>query len=353
MLNKEILDKIQNHYLFSSLEYVREIVYDDKMKQWIVAYEVESITKRLEDEWLKFCKDNNLLDENILVIDSNLTKRDRKNIYGYNYFLNQCRELLNVYPEYGMTDYRITKNKRYNCFNNAPRAHRKILFNLLKDNDLLKYGIVSYRKSDWYTTDNPYYREDDPIFLDEMNSDDMWQDFRWVCFNKDYVNDSYVNVVTETYPDCNILHIPPEGRVTDIYGDLFITEKTCKALISQPFIVVGNHGTLKKLREWGFETYPELFDESYDLIEDGHERIKFIFEEVKKLCFMDIKELKEIYKSVIWKIKHNRDVMKNFKKDEFIGEMKENHPVFFGSEYYINDTMKFRQKLFNRVNNIK
>ena len=45
--------------------------------------------------------------------------------------------------------------------------------------------------------------------------------------------------------------------------------------------------------------------------------------------------------------------MKNFKKDEFIGEMKENHPVFFGSEYYINDTMKFRQKLFNRVNNIK
>ena len=86
MLNKEILDKIQNHYLFSSLEYGREIVYDDKMKQWIVAYEVESITKRLEDEWLKFCKDNNLLDENILVIDSNLTKRDRKNIYGYNYY---------------------------------------------------------------------------------------------------------------------------------------------------------------------------------------------------------------------------------------------------------------------------
>ena len=345
--HKKTLDRILNHNLFDMLLHHRDVVYDDKTKQWIVTYECESITKRLENEWLEFCKENNLLDENILVIDSNLTDRDRKNIYGYNYFLNQCRELLNEYPEYGITDYKLVKSKRYNCFNNAPRDHRKILFKLLKDNDLLKYGIVSYRKFSWDTTDNPYYKTEEPIFLDELNPEDDWNDFRWFCFNKNYVDETYFNVVTESYPDWY------KGYDDNEHRDLFITEKTCKALISQPFIVMGNRGTLKKLREWGFETYPELFDESYDLIEDGYERLKFIFEEVKKLCFMDIEELKDKYKSVIWKIKYNRNIMKNFKEDKFINEIKSRHPFLFGSENYIKEDSQERQRNFNQLNNIK
>ena len=60
MVNKEILDKILNYNLFNGLDYEKEIIYDDKIKQWIVTYECESITKGLEDKWLKFCKDNNL-----------------------------------------------------------------------------------------------------------------------------------------------------------------------------------------------------------------------------------------------------------------------------------------------------
>ena len=76
--HKKTLDRILNHNLFGMLLHHRDVVYDDKTKQWIVTYECESITKRLENEWLEFCKENNLLDENILVIDSNLTDRDRK-----------------------------------------------------------------------------------------------------------------------------------------------------------------------------------------------------------------------------------------------------------------------------------
>jgi hypothetical protein len=33
---------------------------------------------------------------------------------------------------------------------------------------------------------------------------------------------------------------------------------------------------------------------------------------------MNIEELEKIYKSVLWKIKHNRDLMLNFKDDDFI-----------------------------------
>lgn len=346
-MNEDIVNKIKKYHLFNDLVSGKEILYDSKIDKWIVTYECESITKRLENKWLKFCKDNNILNEYILIIDCNLTNRNRKNIYGYNYFLNQCKKLLNEYSEYGITDYKLIKNKRYNCFNNAPRDHRKVLFNLLKDNDLLKCGIVSYRMFSWDTNDDFYYKEEEPIFLDEMNSEDSWNDFRWFCFNKNYVDETYFNVVTESYPDWY------EGFNDYEHQDLMITEKTCKALISQPFIVLGNYGTLKKLREWGFKTYPEFFDESYDLIESGDERIKFIFNEVKRLCNMDIEELKDKYKSVIWKIKYNRNIMKNFKEDKFINELKSRNTSLFESENYIEDNPKDRQHNFNELNSIK
>ena len=95
------------------------------------------------------------------------------------------------------------------------------------------------------------------------------------------------------------------------------TEKTVKALISQPFIIVGQYGHLKKLREWGFQTYPELFDESYDLIENPMERIDFIIDEIERLCNMNKNELEEIYNSVIWKVEYNKKIMLEFPIDEF------------------------------------
>ena len=69
--------------------------------------------------------------------------------------------------------------------------------------------------------------------------------------------------------------------------------------------------------EYGFETYPELFDESYDLIENPMKRIDFIIDEIERLCNMSKNELEKIYKSVLWKIEHNRKIILNFKDDEF------------------------------------
>ena len=68
---------------------------------------------------------------------------------------------------------------------------------------------------------------------------------------------------------------------------------------------------------------------------------------------MDIEELKDKYKSVIWKIKYNRNVMKNFKEDKFINEIKSRHPFLFGSENYIKEDSQERQRNFNQLNNIK
>ena len=86
---------------------------------------------------------------------------------------------------------------------------------------------------------------------------------------------------------------------------------------------MGQYGHLKKLREYGFETYPELFDESYDLIKNPRKRLNFIVDEIERLCNMDERKLKEIYKFVLWKVDYNRNIMLNFKDDDYSNLMLE------------------------------
>jgi hypothetical protein len=68
----------------------------------------------------------------------------------------------------------------------------------------------------------------------------------------------------------------------------------------QPFIVVGPYKTLEKLREFGYKTFNEFWDESYDNIEDPNERMLKIVE----LCrfinnWSDQEKKKFFYKSMI------------------------------------------------------
>ena len=54
-----------------------------------------------------------------------------------------------------------------------------------------------------------------------------------------------------------------------------LTEKTFKPIaMGMPFIIVGTQGSLKYLRSYGFRTFGELWDESYDNEPDDHKRIE-------------------------------------------------------------------------------
>ena len=80
--------------------------------------------------------------------------------------------------------------------------------------------------------------------------------------NPDWYNGSYMSMVVETY-------VQPGSK----YTPCFITGKTVKPLaFYHPFIVYGNRGTLNKLHSWGFATFDNLWDESYDQIVDVNVR---------------------------------------------------------------------------------
>lgn len=80
---------------------------------------------------------------------------------------------------------------------------------------------------------------------------------------------------------------------TDVSNRLHrITEKPFKPLLCfHPLIVLGSCDSLRLIREYGFETFPGVFDESYDQEADLRTRFEMVFGQVERLCRMDEAEL--------------------------------------------------------------
>ncbi len=68
-----------------------------------------------------------------------------------------------------------------------------------------------------------------------------------------------------------------------------VTEKPFKPLLNfQPLLLFGNPGSLAFLRQLGFQTYPELFDEAYDEETEPRARFEMAYRQLERLSRMDV-----------------------------------------------------------------
>jgi len=144
--------------------------------------------------------------------------------------------------------------------NKQPRPHRVHLYNQMLVADSLKNSLYTYRNDQHYHygTDMrvekinkllpPQYE------IPEVRYNYPQYGYDQQIFPLPY-NHSKINIVTETLAD----------DPNDSGYPLFLTEKIWKPIIcQQPFIVYGQRGYLKCLREMGFKTFSNVWDESYD-----------------------------------------------------------------------------------------
>ena len=106
----------------------------------------------------------------------------------------------------------------------------------------------------------------------------------------------------------------------------YFTEKITKPLYyGQPFIVIGFKNSLKFLKEMGFETYDDIFDESYDELETWEERTKHVWYQVERLLKLSKEELKKMFEKVEDKILFNQERFFSYDGhvDNFITELEE------------------------------
>jgi hypothetical protein len=102
----------------------------------------------------------------------------------------------------------------------------------------------------------------------------------------------------------SLVYVPTE---TVYFGSrLHITEKTFKAIaLEMPFVLVAPAHSLRYMRSYGFQTFREIFDESYDEEENDILRIEKISKLLKDLDNLSVKERQDIHRACVPIVEYN------------------------------------------------
>ena len=91
----------------------------------------------------------------------------------------------------------------------------------------------------------------------------------------------------------------------------FVTEKIYHPIyFGQPFMVIGSKGTLKYLKNIGYNTFPEIFDESYDDMFDLNDRVDSVANELHRIIDLG-EDRHDLFMSVEDKVIENQDKFLN------------------------------------------
>ena len=168
-----------------------------------------------------------------------------------------------------------SKPKLFNCLNRNLHQHRRWFFCKMLRANLLDRGMISM----------PLFTEMEPLPGVGCDDDTLLaqaqqllplvvdlSDFNVNMFNNLNTNiyrDSWFSVITETFVSDN---------------QLLLGEKVFKPMMcGSPFMLLSTRGSLARLRKLGFRTFPMLWDESYDLIDDIGDRMDAIIMQMQKI----------------------------------------------------------------------
>jgi len=182
------------------------------------------------------------------------------------------------------------RKKTFLCFNRRYNDHRLLLFLAMVQNDLIDQCYYSMDKTQ---------PEAGRTFIENCKSlltryPNMGLDSRdalradkllpLILDNPDFgrypmettidpvkhlYDNSLINIITETFFFNKVIHI---------------TEKTYKPIaFMQPFILLGAAGSLQHVKDMGFRTFGEFWDESYDLENDDKLRFRMIVDVIKSI----------------------------------------------------------------------
>lgn len=255
------------------------------------------------------------------------------NVYGFDSFEasyhNECRMLesdgyIEMFPrdEDRIKNLNKFRKKRFIFRNANPRKHRLYFAAQLKSKGLLEKSFYSwlnrYHKPSpdtydeiirTYSTDLSTHYDlknhmidfmDNSPYIVDYDASNIGDDLNQRILQPNMFIDSYFTFVTETTFDNH-----------DNENVLFLTEKIYQPIVQyHPFIIAACPGTLEYMRNYGYKTFPELFDEEYDIELDLKQRTRMILDNIERVSNMEIDKLNEIYYSDHFqeKLIHNKNL---------------------------------------------
>ena len=285
--------------------------------------------------WINNLSEKYGIDKNqIVVVSANLDDDNRdikKNFqtYKYPFWLNhitffKSTNKLDMSSKKRFDDYKefisnnLTSDKKYHylCFSSEPRIHRLIMYAELMTNPIHEGKFIASLGSTYTDNENEFYLAiDNDVKLSNLKNYSIIRDY-YKNYNSlsertfdrlslihskaaitGTINirahqDCFINIVTET--------------LSDLDNCVFFTEKTLKAIYScQPFIIVGNYHTLKKLKDYGFKTFDKWWNEDYDDEKDFVKRMNKIINLLIDISKMEINECNNVLIEMNEILEHN------------------------------------------------
>lgn len=193
-----------------------------------------------------------------------------------------------------------TPTTTFLCPNNiigGRRKHRLELLSELVNRELVYTNLVSFPER------CPYENQTVIELCQEYNIDMAAVDLPLKIDNgTDYHSGSHA-INMWGLANRSLLHVVTE---TVYYGrKQHITEKTFKPIVmQQPFVIVSCQGSLEYMRRYGFKTFGDLWDESYDDTSDEY-RILKIGKLLADLDSLSVAEKTTLQKHLIPIVEHN------------------------------------------------
>ncbi|MGA8259274.1 MAG: hypothetical protein WB783_03590 [Arenicellales bacterium] len=218
------------------------------------------------------------------------------------------------------------RSRKFLSLNRRPKAHRFALGAFLFARRHHTCGYISMPSLAYRSDYEPdpdiaalFPRSaDNPVVRDALNAqDDFFHQLPWLLDrdidNSGHIDSMLFDSVGEHFYRDSYLHFVTEAAMQSPADSFALSEKSCKPLVNyQPALVIGKPGVLAELRRLGFRTFPQLFDESYDSIDDPEIRLVCLLEQIDSLCASSLDRLHEIYRSITPDVEHNRNWMIDF-----------------------------------------
>ena len=213
-------------------------------------------------------------------------------------------------------------SKNYICLNGIKRFHRTLLYGFLRQLEIVDQGIVSYGAFDKNLNTHDLVEIEEkssPIIKVPANLKFIYTDNftrirdQWIIRDHNIIK-MLASTPTESYKNFEDSY----GRYNDYaislsqqaflyvisetvfdYPSVSVSEKTFKPIVAKrPFILASSPGSLAVLKDHGFKTFEQWWDESYDCIADPTERMKAIVQVINSIETISISELELMYREM-------------------------------------------------------
>ena len=220
-------------------------------------------------QWEKVVKTLSINDDNVYWVTSNINdKKCVKNHIYWEMFLTAVQEMIPDREEVHLHSQWKRFTKKFICYNGRNRPWRRELYQYVKDKELVlspQHSIPGLLLKEM----KYIFRHND--VEQKGNTHKAWNIFKDLSYDYEYW------LVTETVAG------------DDHHGHVFLTEKTFKPiLLKMGFVIAGRMGVLKKLRDLGFKTFSDYWDESYDTIDWWPDRRDALVKTIEDIILNDV-----------------------------------------------------------------